>query len=122
MELAGAATFVVDRWAATPEAEKAEAFRVAEAARRPEIALNSYFRLAFGITLLLFGVAVAVGRVFPRWVDSFALVGGVALLVQAVMVGRIGFALQVRGVSAVAAATYSLWFIVMGVLMWRRGT
>jgi hypothetical protein len=50
-------------------AEKEDAFRLADAGRHIEIGTSSFWVLCVGITLLSFGVAIALGRAYPRLSD-----------------------------------------------------
>lgn len=59
-----------------PPAEKAEAFRVAEAVRHVEIGLTSFTQLTLGLALFLFGVAIALDSTFPRLLGWAAMAIG----------------------------------------------
>jgi hypothetical protein len=50
-----------------PAAEKRDAFRVAEAVRHIEIGLSSFAELTLGTALLLYGLAIALSDVYPKW-------------------------------------------------------
>ena len=58
----------VDTWASAPAPQKPAAFAAAEAIRWTEIAMNSFSFFLAGLTLFIFGLAIALGRVYPRWV------------------------------------------------------
>ena len=59
----------VDAWASAPADQQSTAFAAAEAVRWIEIAMNSFSFFLAGLTLYLFGLAIAFGAVYPRWVD-----------------------------------------------------
>ncbi len=55
-------------WASAPRGEKAVAFRVAEALVQIQWALDSVWILIFfGATFILYGVAVVLSDVYPKW-------------------------------------------------------
>jgi hypothetical protein len=58
----------VDAWASAPDAQKTAIFTAAETVRWTEIGMNSFSNLLTGPTLLLYGLAIALGTVYARWV------------------------------------------------------
>ena len=84
--------YAVDAWASAPAPQKAAAFAAAEVARWTEIGMNSLSYFLAGLTLFLFGLAIALGRVYPRWVGLMAAVSGAAFMYNgAVVVAYEGF-------------------------------
>ena len=57
-----------------PAAEKEVAFRVAEAVRHIEIGLTSLTVLILGVAFILYGVAIELSRVYPRWLGWLTVV------------------------------------------------
>jgi hypothetical protein len=58
----------VDAWASAPADQQTAAFAAAEAVRWTEIGMNSLSNFLTGLTLLLLGLAIALGRgAYPRW-------------------------------------------------------
>jgi hypothetical protein len=57
--------WAVDTWASAPVEQKADAFAAAEAVRWTEYALQSFSNILLGLTLILYGVAIALGTVYP---------------------------------------------------------
>ena len=57
----------VDAWVSAPAAEKTATFAAAEAVRWTEIGMNSLSNFLTGLTLVLYGAAIALGRVYPSW-------------------------------------------------------
>src|SRR5215212_6217424 len=83
----------VDAWASAPADQETAAFAAAEAIRWIEIAMNSLSFFLAGLTLFLYGVAIALGIIYPRWVGLMAMVSGAALMYDgAVVVAYEGFA------------------------------
>src|SRR5215203_380207 len=57
----------IDTWInATEAADKASAYQVAEGIRALEKGLSGFFHLANGTTLLVLGLAITLGRNYPR--------------------------------------------------------
>jgi hypothetical protein len=109
----------VDAWASAPAAQQTAAFAAAEAVRWIEIAMNSFSFFLAGLTLLLFGLAIALGSVYPRWVGLIAVVSGAALMYDgAVVVAYEGFAPSI--IKVVGLLLLAVWAFVMAVLMWRN--
>ena len=56
----------VDAWASAPAAQQTAAFAAAEVVRWTEISLNRLSFFLAGLTLVLYGSALALGIVYPR--------------------------------------------------------
>jgi hypothetical protein len=110
--------WAVDAWASAPADQETAAFAAAEAVRGTEYALQSFSNILLGLTLILFGLAIAVGTVYPRWLGWVAAGAGVAWIVHGLMVPYIGFFDSIpRGMAIVLL---SLWAFIMAFLMWRN--
>ena len=84
--------YAVHNWVSAPASEKPAAFAAAEVARWTEIGMNGFSYFLAGLTLLFFGLSIALGRVYPRWVGLVAVVSGAALMYDgAVVVAYEGF-------------------------------
>ena len=77
--------YAVDAWVSAPVAEKSASFAAAEAVRWTEIGMNSLSNFLTGLTLFLYGVAIALGRVYPRWLGWMAAVSGGAFMYNGVV-------------------------------------
>ncbi len=118
--LDGIASKVVhDAYAAAPGAGT---LAIAEMMEEIDIGLFSTFIIVFfGVTLLLYGLGVALSDDFPRWLGWVAVVLAIASLI-------IGFVQAYTGLSVLVTSTLfagfssflTLWLLIMGVLMWRR--
>jgi hypothetical protein len=109
----------VDAWASAPAAQKPVAFAAAETVRWTEIGMNSLSFFLAGLTLFLFGLAIALGSVYPRWVGLVAAVSGVAFMYDGVgVVAYEGFVPST--VKLVGLLLLAAWAFVMPVLMWRQ--
>jgi len=108
----------VDAWASAPAAQQTAAFAAAEAVRWTEIGMNSLSFFLAGLTLFLYGLAIALGTVYPRWVGLLAVVSGAAFMYDgAVVVAYEGFVPSI--IKLVGLLLLAVWTFVMAVLMWR---
>ena len=110
----------VDAWASASPDQQVAAFAAAETIRWIEIGVNSLSFSLVGLTLLLFGIAIALSSVYPRWVGAIAVAAGVANLIRGVEVSYRGFVPSVAAL--VAPALLAVWALVMVVLMWRASS
>jgi hypothetical protein len=85
--------WAVDAWADAPADQEVAAFAVAEGLRWTEYGLQGYSNILLGITLILYGLAIALGTVYPRWLGWVALGPGVAWIVHGLIVPNIGLIL-----------------------------
>jgi len=109
----------VDAWASAPVDQKAAAFAAAEALRWTEIAMNSLSFFLAGLTLFLYGLAIVLGSVYPRWVGWMATVPGAALMYDGVgVVAYEGFVPSI--VKMVGLLLLAVWAFIMALLMWRN--
>lgn len=110
--------FVAEEWVNAPAEEKEVAFRLAEAVRHIEIGTSSFSALILGMSIVLYGLAIAVSDVYPRWFGWVGVSIGLAWGVSGVVIAYVGFSQHVLiGWLSMAVA---LWVLVIGVLMWRR--
>ena len=109
----------VDAWASAPANQETAAFAAAEAVRWTEIGMNSLSKFLAGLTLFLYGLAIALGNVYPRWVGWIATVSGAALMYHgAVVVSYKGFVPSLPNL--VGVVLLAVWAFIMAVLMWRN--
>jgi hypothetical protein len=80
----------VDAWASASGTEKRIRFADAEAVRWTEWAIQSYFRLLLGLTLVLFGVAIARTGIVFRSLGLVAVISGLLYVATGVAVGYSG--------------------------------
>src|SRR5829696_5691877 len=111
----------VDAWVSAPADQEVARFAAAEAVRWTEIAINSLSFFLSGLTLLLYGGAIALGTVYPRWAGWIALVSGATLMYHgAVVVSYEGFGSSIANL--VGLVLLGVWTFIMAVLMWRNGS
>ena len=112
--------WAVDAWASAPADREGAAFAAAEAVRWTEYSLQSYSNILLGLTLVLYGLAIALGTVYPRWLGGLAAGSGVAWIVHGLMVPYIGFFDSIpRGAAQILMF---LWAFIMAFLMWRNSS
>ncbi|HEX2221869.1 MAG TPA: hypothetical protein VHK06_05040, partial [Candidatus Limnocylindria bacterium] len=119
-----AAKQLADTWAAAPSPERATALRIVAANETMNFALAGMFNATFaGLPFIAFGLAVALSRVFPRWLGWIAVAAGfgsvLAGLIQA-QTGRPTVASLV--LTIIGPTVIALWMLVVGVLMARRSS
>jgi hypothetical protein len=113
--------YAIDAWTSVPAPQKPAAFAAAEVARWTEIGMNSLSYFLAGLTLFLFGLAIALGRVYPRGVGLIAAISGAAFMYNgAVEVAYEGFVPSI--VKTVGLLLLAVWGFVMAALMWRNGS
>jgi hypothetical protein len=110
----------VDAWVNAPADQESAAFAAAEAVRWIEIGMNALSKFLAGLTLLVYGVAIGLGSVYPRWVGWLATVSGAGLMYHgAVVVSYEGFVPSIP--NTVGLVLLTVWSFIMAVMMWRQG-
>ena len=106
----------VNAWASAGTSDKAVRFASAETVRWLEWAVRSYQSYVFGLSLILFGAAIAVvaGRV-PRPIGYLMALSGLCYLAQGWIIGTSGFSSAnqiptLLGIILVVA--WSVWLLV----------
>jgi hypothetical protein len=107
----------VDSLAAAPAALQDAAFHDAEIVRWMEWAMAGYYRIAFGLTAVLIGVAVARARTLPRWTAAPALLSGVAFVADGVNVSYHGF-VGANPANLISLASFVLFAVAATVAAW----
>ena len=109
----------VDAWMSAPADQEVARFAAAEAVRWIEIGMNSLSYFLAGLTLFLYGGAIALGTVYRRWVGLVALISGAAFMYNGVVeVAYEGFVSSI--IKVVGLVLLALWAVIMAVLMWRN--
>ena len=115
----GAMKELADAWAAA--ADKEVPFAVAEATVLISFDIGSWGNLVFyGVAPILYGLAIALTGLYPKWLGWVAVVGGVGgVLIQIVQFSQ-GVSQVTSGIYVASFLVVTLWLVVMGVLMWRK--
>lgn len=117
-----AAKQLADEWARAPAAEQSAALRVVLANETTNFALASLFNILFaGATFMLYGLAVALSDVYPRWLGWVAVTAGLGSVGAGLIQAVAGEPLQPPRVLTIIGPTtvITLWLAVMGVLLAR---
>ena len=117
-----AAPQLADEWAAAPPGEQAVALGLVHANETINLALASLFNLVFaGVTFILFGLAVALSDVYPRWLGWVVLVAGVASIGAGLLQAFTGEPTGASRVLTIFGPTViTLWLLVVGILLVRQ--
>jgi hypothetical protein len=112
---------VADDWAAAAAADKASLARIAAALEDVDFTMLSVnIVVFFGLSFVLFGLAVLPGTRYPRALGWVAVAGGIGAAVAGAIQLFTGPSVVTLFVFPVFAALLSLWTLVMSVLLWRR--
>ncbi len=114
--------FVAEEWVNAPAAEKDVAFRVAQAVRHIEIGLTSLTVLILGVAFILYGVAIELSRVYPRWLGWLTVVVGGLWGVVGIFFAYRGFSPLAITISLASVIIFLIWALAVAVLMWRRAS
>ena len=112
---------VADAWADSPPDEKLTFFRIGNSMVEIALALFSIWVIVFwGITFMLYGLAVSFSRVYPKWLGWIALAAGSGGLVIGLFHAFDGPSVLVSNVLfSIVAVVLILWMLAMGGLMWK---
>ena len=103
-----------------PAGEKEVAFRLAEAVRHIEIGLTSLSVLILGVAFILYGMAIELSRVYPKWLGWLTVVSGGLWVVVGIFTGYSGFSPLTITISQASGYILVVWALALGVLMWRK--
>jgi Domain of unknown function (DUF4386) len=119
-----AAPQLAHEWAAAPPGHQAVALGLVHVNETINLALASLFNLVFaGVTFILFGLAVALSNVYPRWLGWVALVAGVVSIAAGLIQAFTGESTDAsRGLTIAGPTVITLWMLVVGILLVRKGT
>ena len=111
-------------WAAAPPAEQAAALRIVLANETINFALASLFNLIFAAaTFILFGLAVALGDTYPRWLGWVAVLAGVGSIGAGLIQASTGQPIDASRILTIIGPTViTLWLLVIGLLLARKGS
>lgn len=110
---------MVDTWAAAPAPHKELAFQATFAVRQVEVGFASMLSLLFGLTAIVYGIALLGGRTYPQWMGGLAIVGGVPTAVGGIVMAHTGFSGLAMAINMPASFFLLVWMFTLGVLMWR---
>jgi Domain of unknown function (DUF4386) len=113
-----------ESWINASGAEKDAALRAGAILYYLDFALfDVWVMIFFGMTFILYGLAVSASNAYPRWLGWIAVVGGVGAALVGLVQAYIGTSQATFLILFPAfAALLSIWLLVMGVLLWRRAS
>jgi hypothetical protein len=116
-----AAKQLADEWSRAPADEHSTALRVVLANESTNFALAALFNILFaGATFILYGLAVALSDVYPRWLGWIAVAAGVASVGAGLIQALTGEPTTASKVLTIIGPTViTLWLAVIGVLLAR---
>ena len=109
----------INTWVHADPASKTAAFYSAESVRWLEKGMSAFFHLTNGTTLLLLGLAVATGRVYPRVVGVIGALSGAAVIAGGVETAHSGFSAQAGVYLGPGLIAGIIFLVAMSFLMWR---
>jgi hypothetical protein len=118
-----AARQLAQEWAAAPPGEQAAALGLVHVNETINFALASLFNLVFaGVTFILFGLAVALSDLHPRWLGWVVVVAGVASIVAGLVQAFTGEPTEAsRGLTIFGPTVITLWLMAIGFVLVRMG-
>ncbi|HEX2032018.1 MAG TPA: hypothetical protein VHL78_11560 [Actinomycetota bacterium] len=113
---------IAEAWVTAPANEAAAALRLVLAEQTINFALAALFNILFAaVTFMLFGLAVAASRSYPRWLGWVAAVAGAGSFGVGILQAVTGESTGITQIATIVFPTViTLWIIVMGVLLLRR--
>lgn len=117
-----AARQLAQEWAAA-SGDRAVALGLVHVNETINLALASLFNFEFAaVTFILFGLAVALSDNFPRWVGWVAVLAGLLSLVAGTIQAYVGEPTGAsRTLTIIGPTVITLWLLIMGILLVRRG-
>jgi hypothetical protein len=114
-----AAKQIAEAWATAPPDEQAAALRLLLAEETINFALAALFNILFaGVTFILYGLAVAWSRVYPRWLGWVVVVAGTGSVAAGLVQAYAGESTTVtRALTIVFPTVITLWLAGMSTLL-----
>ena len=114
-----AAKQLAEAWAAAPPDERAGALRLVLAGETINFALAAGFNILFaGFTFVLYGLAVAMSRQYPRWLGWIVVAAGAGSLIVGSVQAYVGESTPVTRIMTIIFPTLiTLWTALMGRLV-----
>lgn len=111
---------MVDSWAAAQGREKEVLFQASFAVRQIEVGLASMTSLFFGLTVLVYGLALLRDSRLPKWLGFLAIAGGAPMAIAGIMIAYSGFSESEMAISMPSSSLLLFWMIALGVWMWKK--
>ena len=95
---------------------------MAEAVRHIEIGLTSLTVLILGVAFILYGVAIELSRVYPRWLGWLTVLGGGLWVAVSIFYAYRGFSPLAITINQATGYVLLVWALAPAVFMWRRAS
>jgi hypothetical protein len=117
-----AARQLATEWASAAPGEKATALGLVHANETINFALASLFNFTFAAaTFILFGLAVALSHVYPRWLGWVVFAAGVGSIAAGLIQAYVGEPTGASRVLTILGPTViTVWMLVIGILLIRK--
>jgi hypothetical protein len=119
-----AAKQLADEWASATAETRFIALQNVLTNETMNFALASLFNFIFaGVTFILFGLAVALSDVYPRWLGWVVVAAGVVSITASLVQGVPGEPTTLSWILTIIGPTViTLWVLIIGVLMGRKAS
>ncbi|MGH2827109.1 MAG: DUF4386 family protein [Actinomycetota bacterium] len=119
-----AAKQLADEWASATAESRFIALQNVLTNETMNPALASLFNFIFaGVTFILFGLAVALSDVYPRWLGWVVVAAGVVSIAASLVQGVPGEPSLLSWILTIIGPTViTLWILIIGVLMGRKAS
>lgn len=112
---------LADTWAAAPEAEKAAAFLAADGVVQASLGGFTTFILVFlGATPIAFGLAIALGEGYPKWLGGLSVVAGGVGVAAGLIQAYNGPSDTVNVLITASGGVLTVFVFILGGLLWRK--
>jgi hypothetical protein len=117
-----AARQLAQEWASSAPGDRATALGLVHLNETINLALASLFNFVFAAaTFILFGLAVALSHVYPRWLGWVVVLAGVASIGAGLIQALVGEPTTASRILTIFGPTViTLWLLVMGILLLQR--
>ena len=107
--------FMVDRWSAASADLRPLVFEAAWGVRQVEIGLASMMGAFFGLTVLLYGIAILLGSGVRAWIGVFGVLAGSAALASSIVQAHTGFSDIAMTTGMPSTLLVLLWTLCIGI-------
>jgi hypothetical protein len=119
-----AAKGIAEAWTTAPAADQATALQLVLAEETINFALAALFNILFaGVTFILYGLAVAWSRTYPRWLGWIVVVAGAGSILAGLIQAAAGQPTTItRALTIIFPTVITLWLVEMNILVLRKAS
>jgi hypothetical protein len=110
---------MVDRWSRASGDAQLRAFEAAFAVRQVEVGLASLLSLTFGLTVVVFAIAMLHSTRYSKWLGVAGAAGGMFTIAAGVAQASTGFSALAMMLIMPSGVLLFAWAFVLGIAMWR---